>query len=500
MANLIFKNSVILYIRMFVTMIIALLSSRLILEYLGAEDYGIYNIVGGVVGMMGLLNTVLISTSNRYISIEIGKGDKGNVNNVFSASLIIHILLIILTVLLAETFGLYYMNNFLNVPPEKLNDALFIFHFSLISISFSVFSVPYLALMTAYEDFGFQAKVNILQSFLTLGVSFLISIDGFNRLRFYSVMLCLIFIIISIVNVLHVKYKYKHIEPFITKDKTLFKSMGAFSSWMAIGTISYVARNQGSSLILNSFFGAVINAAFAISLMVNAQINQFSQNVNSAFIPQITKCYGSGEIEKSKSLSMQSCKYSFFMTFVIAFPVFLELDYIFMHWLKNPPEYTVLFCKLMIIESLLINLNLGIGTFVFASGKVKFYQIFTNTISILNLPISYFLFKAGFPPTAIIFGSISTVFLMMVFRHILISRLFKFELNEFIKNVYSPVLLVVLPLLLFLTIPINIDDSFVNVFIIISSAFILSIISVWIFGLNKKEKHNLVKLINKRFC
>lgn len=498
-ANKILKNSSILYSRMLITMIVALFSSRVILNSLGAEDYGIYNIVGGIVGMMGLLNTILISTTNRYIAIEIGKGEVGNINNVFSASIIMHVLLVIFTIILAETVGLYYVKHLLNVPAGKLNDALFVFQFSLVSISISIITVPYLALMTAHEDFGFQSKATIFQSLLTLVVSVLISIDGFNKIRFYAVMLSCVFAVIAMMNIFYVKYHYKHVRIFFTRDSELFKSMSRFSSWMAIGTVSYVLRNQGAAMMLNVFFGAITNAAFAISVMVNAQINQFSQNVNRAFIPQITKCYGSGKIEKSKLLSMESCKYSFFTTFVVAFPVLMEIENIFILWLKNPPINTVLFCRLMIIESLLVNLNLGIGTFVFATGKVKYYQIFTNTIAILNLPISYCLFKLGYPPTAIVFGSILTIMLMMVVRHLLVSRLFNFKFGDFMKAVYLPVILAVLPPLFLLAIRKNVQhDDIGEAFAVVFLSFILCIVSIWFLGFNKRERKYFIVLVSEK--
>ena len=480
------------------TMIVAIISSRQVLTNLGVEDYGIYIVVGGIIGMMGVINTILVSSTNRFIALEIGK-KSGNVNKIFNNSLVLHLGLAILTIILTETIGLYYIHNFLNIPLNRIHDAVFVFHLSLLSVLFTVLAVPFNALMTSYEDFGFQAKISMMHSFLILIVSFLISIDGINKLRFYAVLVTLVYFLSTILSIIHVKNKYNFLNIRLEFDKEIFKNMFSFSIWMAIGTLAHVFKNQGSVILLNLFFGSVVNAAYGLALMVNTQINQFSQNVNRAFSPQITKNYANGNNFASKSLAMQSSRYAFFMLFIICIPVFIELDYIYTLWLKEPPQYTVEFSRWMLIESLFVNLNIGIAIYVFATGKVKLYQVFTNLIYMLNIPIAYSFFYLGFPPIVIAIGSLLAVLLMMFTRHIILNKLFNLSFSSYFFEVYSPalkVLLPILPLIFFFS------ESSSNFFGFVCRAFFefsITLCSVWFLGLKNKEREYVRNFLTLKY-
>lgn len=391
------KNTGILYVRMFVTMLITLYSSRIILKNLGASDYGIYNVVAGVVSMMGFINIVMCSTTNRYISIELGKGSLSNISKVFSASFFIHLGISILTLVLGETLGLYYIYFHLNVPVDKISDAVFVFQVSLFTTVLSILSVPYQAILTAYERFSFVALVNILTSVLTLLIAFLLDQDFFSKLKLYSFLISFVFSVTSLMYYFYVKKQYPNISLIWVKDTVLYKEMAKFSAWIMFGAGASVGKVQVCALFINSFFGSVMNASFAIATQVNNQIVQFSQNINRATIPQITKNYASGDLQRMTDIVCYSSKYSFFMLYILGVPVLLNIDYILSIWLGSPPPSTALLCRLMIITALIESMTSGIPAAVHASGKIKKFQLSISIVLLLVLPVIYILFKMGYP-------------------------------------------------------------------------------------------------------
>lgn len=485
----IIKNSAVLYMRMFITIIIGLYSSRLVLRCLGDVDFGIYSVVGGIVLLMGFFNTVMITSSHRFITLEIGQGTPESVSRIFSVSLIVHILIAFFTFILAETVGLFYIYNYLNIPPDRIADAVFVFQFALLVTLFSIISIPYQALLTAYENFSYIAIVNILTSILTLGIALSLSLDHSNKLRFYSLM---IFLVSSISSLLYISYcfkKYQFIKISLVRDKLLYKSVLSFSGWVMLGAGASMGRNQGSALIINLFFGPTMNTSFGLANQVNIQIDQFAQNVNRAAIPQITKSFGGGEMSRMTQLVCSSSKYTFFMMYIVALPLLLEMNYVLNLWLHNVPNYTSVFCKLLIINALIESMAAGIPAAIQASGKIKYFQIMSGVLSLLSLPVSCFFFKLGYPPYSIILIYIIASLLIIIATQVMLKKILDFDIKEFICNTYLRCFCVAIFTLPLFAIPIFLEENFWRFMFscIISVLFVLFVI-VWGGGMRTQER------------
>jgi O-antigen/teichoic acid export membrane protein len=494
----IIKNSGILYIRLFITSIITLFTSRIVLQSLGASDYGLYSVVGGIVVLMGFLNTVMVSTSYRFIAFEIGKGNSEGVNKVFNISLLIHIFLAFVVVLLAETLGSYYIHNYLNISYNRIEDAMFVFRFSVLATVFSIISIPYQALITAHEKFSILAFIDILLNFLKLGAVIILIYYLGNRLRLYSVLMAVISLVPPILFILFCRKVYASIIRWnFQRDKNKYKEMIGFSGWIMLGAGASVGKVQGAALIINSFFGTILNASFGIASQVNNVILMFSQNLGQAAIPQITKSFSSGNSDRTMQLVCYVSKYSFFLMLFPALPILLETDFILKLWLVKVPEYTTVFCQLMIINALIDCLSSGIPAAIQATGKIKYFQIILSTISLLSLPVAFILFRFGYPPFVIIVTYIIAALLNTVIQQILLKKLIRFDVKGFLKKSYLKILYVILcvsPLFLIR----NLFQDSITRFILISSLSVMwFLFMVYLVGIENKEKELLLSELKK---
>lgn len=433
----IIKNSLILYLRLIVVSIVGLLSSRFILQALGTSDFGLYNVVGGIVFMMAFLNNVMVSTTYRFIAFELGKEENSEVNNVFNVSLMIHIGLAFLVVLIAETIGVYYIKNYLVVNADKIDDALFVFHLSIASTFVSIISVPHQGLITAKEKFWINAIAEILRSILALlAVLLVFNFDG-NRIRLYSLLISIVTLIPSIIFIVYGYRKFPNITKWNFQSKLkYYKEMFQFSIWIMFGAGASAAEVQISSMIINRFFGTLLNASFGIANQVNTMVKMFSQSLNQAAIPQITKSFSGGDTNRTLQLVIFSSKYSFLLMLIPSLPILLETDFVLNLWLKNAPANTAIFVQLMILNALITTMSAGIPAAVHATGKIKYFQIILSTMVLLGLPVAYFLFKLGYPAYTILVTYTAISLVNMVIRQYLLKRLINFNVREFIGRAY----------------------------------------------------------------
>jgi O-antigen/teichoic acid export membrane protein len=441
---LILKNSGILFFRLFLTSVIGLFTSRFVIRSLGASDFGLYSVVGGVVVMMAFLNTVMVSTTYRYIAFEMGKGNnKEGINRVFNISLVIHLCLALLVLVLTETAGIYYVKNYLNVDTGKVVDALFVLRFSTYATVFSIISIPYQGLVTAQENFAVRATIEIIRSLLVFFVALVIVYYTGNRLRLYALLVALVSVVPALLFFIYCKHKYSKIIKWnFQRGKSKYKEMIGFSGWIMIGAAASVGKTTGSALIINAFFGTILNAAFGIANQVNSIVLMFAQNLGQAAIPQITKSFSSGNTNRTIKLVAHISKYTCFLMLLPSLPILLETDFLLTLWLGELPQYTVIFCQLMIINALIDSLGSGIPAAVHATGKIKYFQIILSTTSLLSLPIAYFLFKAGYSPSSILAAFISTAIINVVVRQILLKKLINFNVIYFLKTSYLKILYV----------------------------------------------------------
>lgn len=443
-------NSVILFVRLCITSVISILSARLVLQALGASNYGLYNVVGGIVALLNVINTAMVTTTHRYIAFELGKGEKGDTNKVFNSSLAIHVVFGLLILLIGLPIGEWYVSNYLNVPTESISDAHFVLRVSVVTTMVSTMLVPYQGLLVAFEKFYVSAVIDILMQSLKLVAVFALVYYVGNRLRMYSLIM-MGYVLVS--STFFLIYSYRHHRATcrlrVNTDIKLYKEMFSFTGWILFGACSSIGKTQGSAMIINYFFGTVVNAAFAVANQVENFILMFSRMLNQSAVPQITKNFSGGNKDRSVKLASYISKYTYILMTLVAFPVIMEMDYILTIWLKEVPEGTTEFCQLMILGGLIGCMGEGIPALTQASGKIKYFQLIMSSISLMGLPIAFVLYKyTTVPPYTILVVYLGISLLCAGIRLILLKRILNINIRYFITTSYSRMLYISIPLVI----------------------------------------------------
>lgn len=483
------KNSIILYGRLLISSLIGLYSSRLILQELGTVDFGLYAIVGGIVGMLSFLNSSMVSTSNRFIAIEMGKKEKGDINRIFNSVLLIHIILVFFILIVGELVGVWYVNNYLNVPVNKISDAQFVLHLSILTAAITTLLIPYQGLLTSLEEFTARATFEILQSILHLGLLILMSFYIGNKLKAYSVLVAFLNLTIFFCYFIYVKVKYNnYISWRLNITKRDYREISIFFWWTLFYVTGSIGSKQGSALILNSFFGTTLNAALGIASRVFEFIYSFVKNLNQAAVPQIMKNYSSGNQHKSIYIIYKLSKFTFLIMLIPSLPIMLSMESLLTTWLKTVPNYSSQFAVLMIIHGLISCLESGFDATIESTGKIKKTKVIFNLIMLLILPILYFSYSIGMPPyfltIVFIFGEIVFIFFQMK----ILQRLSTFKIEEYLKVTVYPVALIVLTCIPQIYLRGFLGQSFFETIIFSIISIILTSTSIFLFGLNKIEK------------
>jgi O-antigen/teichoic acid export membrane protein len=434
------KNTIMLYFRQILIMLVSLYTVRVVLNTLGAEDYGIYNVVGGVVAMFGFLSGSMASTSQRYFSFEIGKGNLIQLQNTFSLTLLIYIMITVLVLLLAETVGLWFISNKIVIPQERRSAVLWIYQTSIASFVFTILTSPYMALIIAHEDMNIYAYVSIIESLLKLCVVFLLDLVAWDKLKLYGSILCIVNFINTAVYRTICILKYHECKFVFYWNKTLFKEIAKFTGWTLSGGVSGVLKNQGINILLNIKFGPLVNAARAVAMQVNSAVLCFAQGFSSSMRPHIVKLYASGEIKKMLDFVFTSVKVMSYLLFLVILPIQLELPSILRLWLKDVPEYTVLFVRIILIETMVESIGYPVNGAWIAAGEVKFYQIITSVILLLNLPLALVLTAFGISSFGVLIMSVLLSLTAFLLRLMIFSRQFKFSVSLYFTVILIPVL------------------------------------------------------------
>ena len=499
------KNTLLLYGRMILVLIISLYTSRVILSTLGIEDYGIYNVIGGVVSMFSFLNASMTTSTQRFLTFSLGKGDIKEVSRVFSVSLNIHIILGIAILLFAETFGLWFINDKLVIPPERLNAANIVYQTTVFALIVNIIQVPYNAIIIAYEKMNIYAYVSIVEVLLKLAIVYLLHIISFDKLAVYGILMLAVQILIRLIYGIYCNYNYPFCKFKLIKDHKLYKDLSSFAGWNLFGSLSWMFRGQGVNILLNIFCGPAVNAARGIAYQVNNAINNFVTNFQTALNPQITKQYAANAIEKMENLVFIGAKFSFFLLFMLALPIMINIDFILGIWLKEIPEYTNIFVILILIDSLISCLFSGpLMTSLSATGNIKKYQIVVSSIIITTFPLSWIYLKLGGGPTSVFIVSIFITLAAGIARFVFCKLQIGFSAKRFINYVILPVILVaflapVIPVLLIKTIC---DISEWSRLILLTVVSVIStVFFIWIIGINHSERqivyNNIQKIIAK---
>lgn len=393
------KNTMLLYIRMMFTMAVSLFTSRVILNTLGEEDYGINNVVGGIVTMFSVLSGSMSASISRFITFELGKSNMEKLKAVFSTGITIQLGMSLLLIALAETVGIWFLNVKMNIPAERLDAANWVFQCAILTFVLNLLSVPYNAAIIAHEKMSAFAYISVIEVSLKLIIVYMLVISPFDRLKTYSVLLLCVGAIVRIIYGFYCKKHFEECSYRFVYNKPLLKEMTGFAGWNFLGNGAYVLNTQGVNILMNMYFGVAVNAARGVATQVDAALKQFVNSFTTAVNPQITKSYAQDDLDYMHKLVCRSAKYSAFLMMFFAVPIILETDTILTIWLKNPPDYAAVFLKWIVISSFVDTvLANSLVTAMFATGNIKRYQIIVTAVGCMVFPLSWLAFELGFPP------------------------------------------------------------------------------------------------------
>lgn len=493
------KNTLLLYFRMFITMAVGLFTSRVVLNVLGVTDYGIYNVVGGVITMASFLNSAMVAATQRFISFELGKGDLKRLNEVFCTSVNIHIAIALVAVLLGESIGLWFINSQLNLPENRMIAVNWVYQCSILTFVFTVISVPYNSCIVAHERMNIYAYISIFEVVMKLVIVYALLISPIDKLVMYAILLMFVAVIVRCFYSFYCNRHFEECKYRFIFDRRLYRKMFSFAGWSVLGNMGFSFKDQISNILLNLFFGPAVNAARGIGVHVSSLINTFSTNFAMALNPQITKQYASGNLEESQKLVYIGARLTFCLLCVISVPVIVNIDYLLKLWLGIVPEYTSVFMILSIITCLLYALSNSVTTAIQATGNIKWFQIGVSIIMLSELPIAYFLLKMGLKPYSVMFPSILTYFIAVIFRFALLRKMIpSYNMHVYLLDVVLRcMLLFVFSLLLSYFIKNNFSDNIVNLFITLSASFCTTGFIIFVFGLKKNERKMIILKVEK---
>ena len=429
------KNTLALYFRQILIMLVSLYTVRVVLNTLGAEDYGIYNVVAGVVVLFTFVNNAMATSVQRFLNFYLGKNDTEKTQNVYSASLVIHGIICLIFVVLAETAGLWFVNAKLNIPSERSNAAFWCYQAAVVTTLVNIIRVPYNAVIIAYEKMSFFAGLSIVEAVLKLAVVFLLKITSLDKLIFYSFLLAAVSFIILAIYKFYCNKNFDIANYRKNQDEGLGKELVSFSGWSLFGAVANVANSQGTNIVLNIFTNVTVNAAMGIANQVNAAVYSFVSNFQTAFNPQLVKSYATGEKEEFNQLIFRTAKFSFLLLWIIVLPLSLNLKTVLSLWLKNVPDYSVGFVQLILVYSLVDALNGPLWAAVQAQGKIRNYQIIVSILIFLNLPLSIVAFVLGANAYSILIIRIGLGLVITCFRIIYLKRNLGLDARKFLLNV-----------------------------------------------------------------
>lgn len=491
------KNTLLLYFRMFITMAVGLFTSRVVLNVLGVSDYGIYNVVGGVITMASFLNSAMVASTQRFISFELGKGNTIRLNRVFCTSINIHATIALISVILGETVGLWFVNTRLNLPEERMFAVNWVYQCSILTFVFTVISVPYNACIVAHEKMKVYAYISIFEVLMKLVIVYALLISPIDKLVLYAILLAFVAIIVRFLYSVYCHKKFDACKYRFIFDRDLSKQMFSFAGWSMLGNMGLSFKDQISNIILNLFFGPTVNAARGLGIHVSSLINTFSTNFGMALNPQITKQYAVGNLHESQKLVYIGARLTFFLLSVISIPVIINIDYLLKLWLGIVPEYTSAFMVLSILACLLYSLSGTITTAIQATGNIKWFQIGVSVIMLSELPVAYILLKLGYKPYFVMFPTILTYTIAVFFRFFLLRRMipsYKFHTYLF-DVVLRCILLFSISWSISQLIADNFTNNLFNLLITSFSSFIVTVLLVFIFGLKKNERRMLIQKV-----
>lgn len=493
------KNTLFLYLRMFVMMLTALFTSRIVLDVLGASDYGLNNIIGGVVVLFSFLNSALLSATQRFLNFHLGRQDYKQTNVVFCMSMNTYILLSIVVVVLGETIGLWFINTQLNIPSERMYAAQWVYQFTLIQFVINLLRVPYNASIIAYERMNFYAYISLVEVIVKLLVVYLLYITTFDKLIYYSFLYTIVPLIVAFIYKIYCNRNFDTTKYKRIWDRIAFKEMFSFSGWSLFGSLANLAAQQGLNILINIFYGVTVNAAAGIANQVSTNVYGFISNFQTAFQPQIVKTYAAKEVERFHKLIFQTSKFSYFMVLVLVLPILFTTDGILDIWLKEVPEYTAIFCRLILVYLSMEAITAPLWMSVQATGKIRNYQILMACLIFLNFPLAYVVLEIGLPVYTVWIVRIIVNVAVMTARCIYMKRKLDFPLFPYVQKVMLPILIVTM---IALPVPIFLNYLIIgfweNLIVVGLATLIVTVLDVYYVGMNVNERAMVQNVIIKK--
>lgn len=486
------KNTSILFVRTLFVMLISLYTSRLILQALGIENFGIYNVVGGVVSMFSVISSSLSIAISRFITFEIGKGDKEKLKKVFSTSILIQVILASIIFIVCEIIGIWFMDSHMQIPQGRLYAAHWVLHCSLISTCIGLLSIPYDACIIAHERMGAFAFIGIYDVLMKFLICLLLFISPIDKLILYSILI--LFLSLS-TRAIYLIYSHKNFEEAHSKigfDKTIFKEMLGFSGWNFFNNTTYILNNQGVNMLINIYFGVAVNAARGIGIQIENAVMKFVSSFTTAINPQITKYYASGDLANMHKLVCRGAKFSFFAMLLFALPIIIEAKQILSIWLVNVPEYAVIFAQLSLVMGMCDCIGNSGYTACMATGKLKKYSLIITSIGILEFPLAWIFFAIGAAPQYAYYTYIAVKITVLIVRMFLLKSMVGLKVSMYIKNVFIPIITttiiaIIPPIILYK----YLDENILRLILIVTISIISTSVSVLYGGMTKNER-NLV--------
>lgn len=497
----VFKNTLFLYFRTAITMLIALYTSRVILQVLGVEDYGIYNVVGGVVAMFQTLSATLSGSTQRFITFALGTKDSQKLQQVFSVSVKVHFFLAITIVILAEIFGVWFLNSHLNIPHNRLYAANIVFHCTLVSFILDIISIPYNSAIIAYEKIKAYATIYIFQAIMRLGNVFLLKYIGFDKLILYALLEVGVSICIRLMFTIYCRKKCDNCNIVRVEQKNLYRQITTFCGWNFLGTSSTIIYNQGGNILLNLFWGVTLNAAIGVTNQVQNAVTSFTNNFTLALNPQITKSYASKDYNQTYDSIFSGSKISVYLLMIIAIPIIVNADYILHLWLINVPEYAIKFVQASLILAVVNSFFPTLQCALFATGKIKRYQIFCFLMNSSKVVLLYIGFRMHLTPLILyIIPFILTFYQIgMILKDLKTD--FHFPTKKYLQQIITRSLIIFSFLIITYTTILTLANMRDNVLTLISESLCITIINLIIisyWGLTKNERLKLSSLVNQK--
>ena len=488
-----------IYSKIVITMLISLFTLPLVLNALGASDYGLFTLIIGVITLLTFLNGSMTVSTQRYFSISMGANDKVKINKIFNISIILHLFVGVIIIVLLEILSFFLFDGFLNIDQNRVSAAKIVYQCLIISTLFTVLSVPFDALINANEDFAVLSIIEIFQSILVLILSISLPFIIHDKLVYYGFGMALIAIIVMLIKGVVCMKNYK--ECYFNKnsfDKILFNEMFSFAGWNTFGAIAMMGRNQGIAVILNMFSGTIVNAAYGIANQINNVLSNFSITLQKSINPQLMKSEGGNDRNRMLFIAFVSSKFSVYILAFFAIPLIIEMPYVLKVWIKDVPENTILFSQLILILSVVYQFSVGIMSAIQSGGRIKYYQLTIGALLFLNIPISYFLLLNNYPVYSVLICLIIVEVFSLFARIMFSKKLVNLDINRFIKEIIIPCLFILIISFSFSFLPHTfMSESFLRLLLTVLISIISMIFLIWNYGLQIKEKESILSIISK---